>query len=133
MSFPTFTHTYLQQLSTPEGLLQDAGTVTTGDSIKGGNYVVQATSGANKTVPLVFPATGFKSMLLFSDVSTTLTFAHASGAINGATTNDIVLEANKAFYVSAWTGACTTMLITKTAGAVAGTLSLSVLWDATYT
>lgn len=131
MPFAPFKHTYTQTLAAPEGTLQDAGQVSTGDTCHGGLWTVPANGQSANAITEAFPATGFQSLLLFSTVPCVVTLTGVT-AIDGVNTSAVTLAANTLRLVRAITGACTAISIgaNTDADGPAGELSFSVLYNA---
>jgi hypothetical protein len=130
MAFPTtFSHVYTQTAATPEGTLQDGGVTTSGDTIIGGYWTINATGGGANAIVCAFPATGFQSAVLYASVPVVVTLTGVT-IINGVTTSDVTLTAAAPFLIiTAITGACTAISIAASSGASAGKLSFSVVYN----
>lgn len=127
--FSTFKHVYTQAAATPEGTVQDTGQQLTGDTVIGGNWVVNANGGGANTITINFPATGFQCMELLATVPCVVTFTTMT--VGGGST--VTLEAGVLRHIAASeiSGACAGLSIgaNTTSSGAAGVINACVLYN----
>ena len=129
-----YTHTFTQHVTTPQGVISDAGAVATADTTVSVSGTVPANGEAADDVDIAFTAAGLESLVLLSTVPCVVTLTGVTefdGAAGTPTADDVTLVANVIRHVSAITGDCSAISVganTDGAGA-AGTIIIAAIFN----